>query len=224
MRRQRSNLLLLEINALLHPSAIGDVQAWRCADRPQPSAIGDGRSRGGRADPPQPPPHRRCRVKKRNHDDSARILANLPLLETGGVEEGVHGRFGYGGLERNFLGAAARAADWSGVDGGEGVDGRFGDGELERTFLGAAARAADWSGGDGGISEAGAQRARALMAGSEFPFLEQPRGRRTGAAGMAGSARRGRRERGRERERAAGRTVHQKSVYVYTMVLYSSRD
>jgi hypothetical protein len=41
---------------------------------------------------------------------------------------------------------------------------------------------------------------------------------------MAGSARRGRRERGRERERAAGRTVHQKSVYVYTMVLYSSRD
>jgi hypothetical protein len=155
MRRQRSNLLLLEINALLHPSAIGDVQAWRCADRPQPSAIGDGRSRGGRADPPQPPPHRRCRAKKRNHDDSARILANLPLLETGGVEEGVHGRFGYGGLERNFLGAAARAADWSGVDGGEGVDGRFGDGELERTFLGAAARAADWSGGDGGISERG---------------------------------------------------------------------
>jgi hypothetical protein len=41
---------------------------------------------------------------------------------------------------------------------------------------------------------------------------------------MAGSARRGRRERGRERERAAGRTVHQKSVYVYTMVLYNSRD
>jgi hypothetical protein len=65
-------------------------------------------------------------------------------LETGGVEEGVHGRFEYGGLERNFLGAAARAGDWSGVDGGEGVDGRFGDGELERTFLGAAARAADW--------------------------------------------------------------------------------
>jgi hypothetical protein len=63
-RRQRSNLLLLEINALLHPSAIGDAQAWRCTDRPQ----------------------RRCRAKKRNHDDSARILANLPLLETGGVE------------------------------------------------------------------------------------------------------------------------------------------
>jgi hypothetical protein len=42
---------------------------------------------------------------------------------------------------------------------------------------------------------------------------------------MAGSARPGRRrERERERERAAGRTVHQKSVYVYTMVLYSSRD
>jgi hypothetical protein len=104
----------------------------------------------------QPPPHRRCRAKKRNHDDSARILANLPLLETGGVEEGVHGRFEYGGLERNFLGAAARATDWSG--------------------------------------------------------------------GMAGSARRGRREHGRERERATGRTVHQKSVYVYTMVLYNSRD
>jgi hypothetical protein len=42
-----------------------------------------------------------------------------------------------------------------------------------------------------GISEAGAQRARALMAGSEFPSLEQPRGRRSGAAGIAGSARRG---------------------------------
>jgi hypothetical protein len=75
-----------------------------------------------------------------------------------------------------------------------------------------------------GITEAGAQRAWALMAGSEFPSLEQPRGRRTGAAGMAGSARRGRREHGRERERTAGRNVHQKSVYVYTMVLYSSRD
>jgi hypothetical protein len=75
-----------------------------------------------------------------------------------------------------------------------------------------------------GISEAGAQRARALMAGSEFPSLEQPRGRRSGAAGIAGSARRGRREHERERERTAGRTVHQKSVYVYTMVLYSSRD
>ncbi|PWZ04663.1 hypothetical protein Zm00014a_043818 [Zea mays] len=61
------------------PSAIGDAQAWRCADRPQPSAIGDGQSRGGRADPH----HRRCRAKKRNHDDSARILANLPLLENG---------------------------------------------------------------------------------------------------------------------------------------------
>jgi hypothetical protein len=94
---------------------------------------------------------------------------------TGGVEEGVHGRFRYGRLKRNFLGAAARAADWSSVDGGEGVDGRFGDGELERTFLGAAARAADWSGRDCGISEAGAQRARALMAGSEFPS-QQPRG------------------------------------------------
>jgi hypothetical protein len=71
--------------------------------------------------------------------------------------------------------------------------------------------------------------------------LKQQRGRRTGAAGMgvdggiririsflgtarAGSARRGRRERGRERERATGRPVHQKSVYVYTIVLYSSRD
>jgi hypothetical protein len=82
-RRLRSNLLLLEINALLHSSAIGDAQAWRCADCPQPSAIGDGRSRGGRADPPHPPPHRRCHAKKRNHDDSARILANLPLLENG---------------------------------------------------------------------------------------------------------------------------------------------
>jgi hypothetical protein len=94
------------------------------------------------------------------------------------------------------------------------------DGGIRISFLGTAARAADWSGGDGGFSEEGVQRARALMAGSEFPSLEQPRGRRTGAAGMAGSARRGRRERGRERERAAGRTVRQKSVYVYTMVLY----
>jgi hypothetical protein len=91
-------------------------------------------------------------------------------LETGGVEEGVDGRFGDGGLEQTFLGAAARAADWSGVDGGEGVDGdhRGGgaesvgvDGGIRISFLGTAARATDWSGGDGGISEAGAQRARA---------------------------------------------------------------
>jgi hypothetical protein len=59
-----------------------------------------------------------------------------------------------------------------------------------------------------GISEAGAQRARAT----------------DWSGGDCGISERGRREHGRERERTAGRTVHQKSVYVYTMVLYSSRD
>jgi hypothetical protein len=47
-----------------------------------------------------------------------------------------------GGLEWTFLGAAARAADWSDGDGGISI-----------SFLGTATRATDWSGGDGGISE-----------------------------------------------------------------------
>jgi hypothetical protein len=44
------------------------------------------------------------------------------------------------------------------------------------------------------------------------------------SGGDCGISEAGRREHERERERTAGRTVHQKSVYVYTMVLYSSRD
>jgi hypothetical protein len=130
-------------------------------------------------------------------------------------------------------------ADWSGISLEQQRGRRTGAALMAGRALMEGSGMANWSGLSleqqrgrrtgaagmaGSASEAGAQRARALMAGSEFPFLEQPRGRRTGAAGMAGSARRGRRERGRERERAAGRTVHQKSVYVYTMVLYSSRD
>jgi hypothetical protein len=77
-----------------------------------------------------------------------------------------------------------------------------GDGERERTFH------------DGGRE----RRAGAGIAGSEFPSLEQLRGDRDGGVGPSMmAAERG--KRGRERERAKGRTVHQ-NVCTSTLLSY----